>query len=154
MDQWDSFYFASKLGFAPQTQQRAYLLQCVDEELADALNTALGKNAALYGEDSYLEFIRQEKLRTFPMFSRRQAFFAMTHKRGQPFSQFVKEMKAQGLRADVKNMTVDEMYVCKVICACTDDVLKQQLIAVQNPTLPQLEQIINTYCSGLSLIHI
>ena len=47
-DQWDSFYYSSKLELAPQTEQRAYLIMCLDEELVEALNTQCGKQAPLY----------------------------------------------------------------------------------------------------------
>jgi len=140
--QFRAFHSASKLGTAAVTEQQAFFFSCLDLELETAVRQRIDDATVIFdlnnGDRSCMEELQSRFQITYPLFTRRLDYFRYIQSKGQTFSDFYAHLRQKGDEAELAQLTVDECYVFRVICGCSDSKLKEKFLKLENPTLEDL----------------
>jgi hypothetical protein len=135
-----AFYSMSGLHEASIPDQQAFLFQCIDIDLETTLRQNINENTEIFGDDSCIEKIEDKFKLTYPLFTRRLDYFRYEQSKGQSFSDFYAHLRQLGDEAELPGLNVDDMYVFRMICGCSDQRLKEKFLKLESPTLEDLHK--------------
>ena len=145
---FEAFYAASRLDRAGIEEQRAYLTQCLDKDMAMRISDKVAMGTALYGNNGVIHAVEKQFLSLYPLFSRRQKYFAYKQESGQAATDYMIKLKRLGDEADLSDMTVDMQHMMKYVCGINDEKLRSLLLALKTPTLAEMEDEFERYESS------
>jgi hypothetical protein len=141
-----AFYTTSHLERCTIEEQQCYFYAYIDVHLETKLKTVIRVTTPIFGDtDSCISALTEEFLLKYPLFSRRLDFFRCQQTPKQPFSDFIVNLKQKGDEADLADLTVDELYMFRYVCGCTNEKLQEKLLKLNNPTLEDMEHEILNY---------
>ena len=135
-----AFYSMSKLEKASVPNQQAFLFQCIDLELETHLRQEIDDRTPIFGQDGCMDIIERRFMLSYPLFSRRLAFFRYEQAKGQSFADFYANLRRQGDEANLHNLDVDAQYVHKIISGICDEKLREKLCKLREPKLAEVLQ--------------
>ena len=137
--QFKAFYSRSKLSTSTIPEQQWYLYKCLDVELADLVRLDVSETTQIFGAvNSCFVVLEQKFEEEFPLFVRRLQYFQAMQKQGQPFSEFVTELKKLANEASVSTITPQEIVGFRLLSAVTDAFLKEKFLELENPTFDDI----------------
>ena len=148
------YFTASNLIIASNMEQRSYLEMCIDTEIAEQLDAhrditdnspVLEYEGKPEQEVTCLDVIEQNFKIRYPLTSRRHELMQMKQPRGEPMATHSARMKGLMLDADLSTMTIEELKSTLLICSCTNEELKDELLKLDNPTVEQVDEAIENY---------
>ena len=148
------YFTASNLIIASNMEQRSYLDMCIDTEIADKLEAHrdITVNSPVLEYEgrpetavTCLDAIEQNFKIRYPLTSRRHELMQMKQPRGELMSTHSAKMKGLMLDADISTMTIEELMSTLLICSCTNEELKDELLKLGNPTVEQIDEAIENY---------
>ena len=116
-------------------EKHAYLKICLDSQLEQRVSDRIQADTPLFGEDSCMSILQEDFCLRYLLFNRRLDFFKCQQGPSQKFSDFAAKLRAKGDEADLPALTVDEMYIFRYICSCTNTKLREKFPHIENPTL-------------------
>jgi hypothetical protein len=138
IEKFRSFYSLSNLQIASVRDQQNCLFQCLDMDLEVGLRQEINENTAIFDDDGCIEKLEEKFKVTYPLFTRRLDFFRHQQAKGQTFADFYARLRQKGDEAELADLTVDHTYVFRIICACSDQKLKEKFLKLESPTLEDL----------------
>ena len=147
------YFTASNLIIASNMEQRSYLEMCIDTEIAEQLDAhrditdnspVLEYEGKPEQEVTCLDVIEQNFKIRYPLTSRRHELMQMKQPRGEPMATHSARMKGLMLDADLSTMTIEELKSTLLICSCTNEELKDELLKLDNPTVEQVDGRLKT----------
>jgi len=151
IQKFEAFFVASRLRLAPIQEQQAYFRACVEEALMARFNDRIGANTAVLpnpqmpGDESCIQFLKEEFRDQHPLVSRRYNFFKETQKPGQAFSDWAISLKRYGDEAELVRVTEDDIYVMRYLTGGYDERLRRRLLRVEEPTRILLDREVQRY---------
>jgi DNA-binding protein H-NS len=147
---YKEYFDSGEMAGKPVPKQRANLNSCLEPDMQCILDSLVDdeKRPIWKGKDSCIEVIKEQFMKLYPLYSRRQQFYTMECPRGQSMSEFRLKIARAAKEADIASMKEDDHIVVKLITACTDSKLKQKMLEVEKPTRKLLEGIIDTHESA------
>ena len=143
-----AFYTTSGLDKYTIEEQQAYLNVCLDVSLETKIRDKVDRTTPIFGnrgQDSCIQVLEEEFLLKYPVFTRRLEFFKYVQAKNQAFSDFSTKLREKGDEADLGKLTVDELYVFRYICGCSDSKLQERLLKIEKPTLEDLNKEARAY---------
>jgi transposase InsO family protein len=154
LTQFRSYYTASRMDKFELADQRAFLLNCLDSDLALRItskikdDTVIFRPAAQPGHNNSCEILlRKDFEQRFPLFIRRWKWFQLTQKPGQNFTEFTNQLTRMGAEAALDRLTDDELFVFRLLTGISDDKLLEHLLKLDKPTLETLLKEADIYIS-------
>ncbi len=148
-DKYKAYYETSAMVNISASTQRQYLYSCLSSELESLVKAKVTEDTPIFATAAHpvscMSIIREEFDQAYPLQLKRYDFFQCKQEPGEALSTFVTRLRQLGKEADLPNLTVDQTYVFRVLVACTDDKMRQELLKLDNPTLHQLEREITTH---------
>ena len=149
-----TFFTASNLRRATNLEQRGYLEMCLDTELGERLCA----NPDIHGASPVLRYANEQmqemtcieaiendfKIR-YPMTSRRHELLTSRQPRGELMSTHRARMDGLMTDSDIANTGIEQLMATILICSCTNDELKEELIKLNEPTRVQVNEAIDNY---------
>jgi hypothetical protein len=134
-----AFYSTSNLSRAQLEDQQAFFLSYLDLDLETTIRESIDVTTAIFGaKDSCREFLEQKFRVTYPLFTRRLDYFRYCQAQGQTFAEYVAKLRQKGNKADLAALSVDEMYVFRVLSGLSDNKMKEKLLELKSPSLAAL----------------
>jgi hypothetical protein len=134
-----AFYSTSNLSRAQLEDQQAFFLSYLDLDLETTIRESIDVMTAIFGDtDSCMEFLEQKFRVTYPLFTRRLDYFWYCQAPGQTFAEYVAKLRQKGNEADLAALSVDEMYVFRVLSGLSDNKMKEKLLELKSPSLAAL----------------
>ena len=146
------YFTTSNLIVTSNMEQRSYLDMCIDTEIADKLDghKDITENSPVMQYDvqaaqgmTCLAVI--ENNFKIPLTLRRHELMQMKQSRGELMSTHSARMKGLMLDADISTMGIEELMSTLLICSCTNEELKDELLKLGNPTVEQVDNTIENY---------
>ena len=133
-----SFYSTSNLDRATLPDQQAFFLSYLDLDLETTVREEIDDSTTIFGDDSCLAALERRFAVTYPLFTRRLDYFRYRQEVGQTFADFVAKLRQKGNEADLGSLTLDEIYVFRILSGLSDQKLKEKLLELKSPTLAKL----------------
>jgi hypothetical protein len=134
-----SFYSTSNLERAALEDQQAFFLSYLDAELDTTIREEINDATPVYGDvDSCMAVLEDRFAVTYPVFTRRLDYFRYVQASGQSFSDYVAKLRQKGNEADLASLTLDEIYIFRIMSGLVDAKLKEKLLELKSPTLAAL----------------
>jgi len=143
MNDFRVFYSASMLNLASIEEQHAFFYKGLDTTLKVLLQQKIQPNTPVFpvqgGIDSCYEYLEEHFRKNYPLVSRRLEFFRCTQNNA-PFDTYLAKLQQKGAEADLAALTVDQLYVFKLMSGCSDVKLQERLFKIENPTIPLIQR--------------
>ena len=139
--QFQAYFGASHFEVLGLTEQRAYLLNCLEHKLAARLREHALDVTPIWGAHGCMEFLEGEFKAQYPLFLRRHQFFSLRQKMGETFSDFAVRLRQVGDGADLHNMGVDQLYVFRYVGGTADEKLREKFLKETDPTFEALRAV-------------
>ncbi len=142
-ERWAAFYEASSLQERSITTQHHFLYAVLDSRLALAIKPMIGPTTPIFKErdgrlDSCIGALDEEFERQYPLQVMRFEFFKYRQSSGQSSTEFITKLQAKGEGIDLAALTVDQIYVFRIITGVRDDELRKEFLRMENPTTRDL----------------
>ena len=149
-DQWKqefkAYYEASQFSTSSLPLQQAHFRKCIKPSLFVKIRSEILADTPIFGNTGSCMFLlEKEFLQNYPIFTRRLRYARSQQAPGQRFTDWTTELDTISLGADLHIMTHDEHKAMKYIAGCTDEKLREKLLAVTSPTWQQLHRIAVEY---------
>jgi hypothetical protein len=108
--QTKAWFTASKFSLASREEQLIYLLSVLDSSMEGKV-----KLTSDYSFDEMLTVIEEKYTGIHPRFARRFAFFHEKADKNERFVDFISRLDRIGEEADLENITVDQLYVYRLL---------------------------------------
>ena len=141
VSQFKAFYSTSNMAQCTVEDQQAYLKICVDLNLYLRLSDKVSPTTEIFGEGGCIDLIKEEFLNKYPLFSRRLDFFRLKKKKEESQMDYIARLKILGEEADLDDLSVDDLYVFRIICECSDSYLRDKYLKIEDPSLDDLMRI-------------
>ena len=138
--QFKGFYDISDLKNESVLNQQLFFFKCVDTKLDSTLRMSIDESTPIFGSGSCMEILVDWFKVTHPVFTRRIEFWRYNQQMGQLFSEWVANLRLRGEEADLDKMTVDEIYVHRIVEGCVDLELKNRLLKLKKPTMADITE--------------
>ena len=153
---FQAYYTASNLRRATKPEQHAYLYSCLDTYLQARLQTRIQDNTTMFetdGEETCMDFLKEEFDLKYPVFARRMDFFKLQQKPNQKFTDFIQELKKRGDEAELKpSIRYDHLLALKYLSACCDEKLREKFLKDEQKTQESFEHIAHQHELGNSYL--
>jgi len=147
--QFRAYYSASNMAAAKLVDQQAYLLTCLDSELAKRIiRDSSPTTPVIDGMDgmvtcmSLLGSYFQAK---YPILLRRKQFFSYTQQAGQSERDYIEELHSRADEADLANMNMEDMLCLMYVSGLTDSRLRERMSEVEQPTLAVFNNLVDLH---------
>ena len=145
-DKFKSYHNTSGMENLPIADRHSYLYSVISLDLETALRNKMDVDTPIFADPQNADLIncigllRDEFLMDYPLVIRRSDYFGLKQAQGQKFSAFAAELKRKGREADLQHLTVDQLYVFRLISGTCDMKLKEKLLKMEEPTLAEVER--------------
>ena len=120
-------------------EQQAYLLKCLDEDLANIVRLECTDATPIFGKiNSCISMLEDKFEETYPLFVHRLQYFKFKQKSGQHFDDVYSALRMLDNEANILALTPDDIRVFRLMGAITDPFLKEKFLELQNPTVDDL----------------
>ena len=114
------------------------MFQCLDLNLETMLRQQVSEVTQIWGHNGCIAKLEEIFKISYPLHARRYDFHATNQDRGQVFSDFYAKLKQKGDEADLANMTIDDIYVFRILMGTTDQELLKRFMKLKEPTLKDI----------------
>ena len=137
--QFKAFYTASRLHQSTVPEQQAYLLKCLDEDLANIVGLRSTDATPIFGKiNSCISMLEDKFEETYPLFVRRLQYFKYKQRSGQHFDDVYSALRILENEANILALTPDDIRVFRLMGAVTDPFLKEKFLELKDPTVDVL----------------
>ena len=150
-----TFFTASNLIKATNLEQRGYLEMCIDTELGERLeaNPLIHQASPVLrytGEPepqdlTCIQALERDFINRYPMTSRRHELLQAKQARGELMSTYSAKINGLIEDSDIMNCGIEELVATILICGCTNDELKEELMKLVKPTRADANRAIDNY---------
>ena len=150
-DKYKIYYTASRMANGSNLEQRGYLYSCIEESLQANIGRTLPETAEIFRTDEAddtpvcFDVLDDEFERKYPTATRRYDLFSMKQPRGKSMSSFYNSLLDAADTANIYTMTTAELIITLTIAACTDDLLRRELVKAKIKDLGILRDEINAF---------
>ena len=136
IDQFRSYYEASRFHLLDLPQQQAFLRQGVHPDVWTAISQYVTLDTPIFHGPDDLEEESSESLLEeafairYPLIMRRYKFFTYTRRGNQTFTNFHAKLRELALAAQLEHMSRDDYLMFRVICGLNDDKTVEKLLAI------------------------
>ena len=128
----ESFFYASNLERADTRVQQSYLLKFLAINIRQRIEGDFAPHMdVLDKNDGCLALVIRDFEIRYPAFNRRLDFFAVKQKGGQSALSFAKHLEAVGNEASLAHVTVEDLYIHRLIEGLVDKELRDKLLKLQ-----------------------
>lgn len=149
INQFKAYYNTSHFEVYDHVDQQAFFRTCMDPLLYDRIQSRIHPNTPIFtadpDDDSCIKLLKEEFDLEYPIFARRFDFFRASQPKGQAFSDFIAKLDGQAEEADIDAIRIEDIYVFRYICACTDPKLKEKLLKLEQPTRRDIRRLVRNY---------
>lgn len=125
------YYSSNQMDLMPISQQHGYLRSCLDLKLQLALSV---KISPLSSVEDCLCLLKGIFFSNTPELTRRFNFFACDQHDGEPFSDWYLRLQVLGQDADLESISVDDLFVMRLVTGTSDGKLKEEFLRHEKPT--------------------
>jgi hypothetical protein len=149
---YKEYYDSGNMAAKPMEKQRANLNSCLEPDMQCVLDSRVEdvKRAIWDKDDACIAVLKEQFMRLYPLYSRRQQFYTMECPRGQSMAEFRLKIVRAAKEANIAEMKEDDHISVKLITSCTDQKLKMKMLEMEKPTQEKLEAIIDTHESAMA----
>ena len=141
-----AYYDASRFELLSEETQHAYVYALVDEYLTQVLREKLAHDTPIFGPaDSVMAYLKEVFDRLYTTFSRRMQFFRLPHNNKQKLSEYIVNLKALALEADLASLGPEQLIVFRILTACADKSLNEKLFRLDEPSLQDIENEVQKF---------
>ena len=150
-DKYKIYYTASRMNNGSNLEQRGYLYSCIEESLQANISRTLPETAEIFRTDDNdetpvcFDILEGEFERKYPTATRRYDLFSMRQPKGKSMSTFYNSLLDAADTANIYTMSTAELIITLSIAACTDDLLRRELVKAKITDLGVLRDEIHAY---------
>ena len=152
LEQYDAYHHASGFQHCSPPEQRARFLACLGPQLQATVRARICDSTLVYGEGGCIDIVKKEFLILYPKFARRIELFTAKRKEGQPFSQWVTQVRNMCSVAHLGSITEDDLCALVLFQGERDKELRKLFIAASQQSFRRLEEIGRNHEAGLNAI--
>ena len=143
-----SYHQSSNLRVLPIVNQQAFLIACVDDDIADRLTRTASETTAIFPNEvdhncyDILEQLIQERI---PLLLRRQQFLSYQQSEGQNGLKFREELRNLADEANITEMMPEDMLCVMYVRGVRSNELREKLLEVAEPSLVHFDRIVDSF---------
>ena len=138
-EEFKAFYSLSKLDLCTVPEQHAFLLKCLDLELASMVRLATNSTTPIFGAIGSCFAVLQKKFdETYPLYVRRLRFFRYAQTPGQRFDDFWTQLQLLANEADLNSLSTEDLLVFRIVGGCSDELLREKFLRLRSPSLTDI----------------
>ena len=135
-------YDASGLAQHHVATQQGYLLRGIDFELRKPIGAKITPTMQIFGPGGCVELLEQEFKNIYPIFSRRLDFFQHNQKLGEESSAFLHRISTMGDKADLENLTMEDLKAFGFIAGCNVKKLREKVFQLKRRDLTAIKEVV------------
>ena len=131
----------SNFASADRDTDLAYFASVIDEGLYKRIEPLFGQRTPILSDDAdditCVTILCDEFLKIYPALNRRLDYFRFRSS-GQPFTQFVTELRTLHSAAEIETLSPEDHYVFKILTCFEDDSFVNEFLKLDSPTEQQI----------------
>ena len=141
-----TYFRASHFDQADLETQQGHFRRCLHHKLQlrvvpqVADNTPVLEDGLPAGIDSCVSILREAFLEYYPLFTRRLRFFQCVQPPNTPWTTFSRQLQRLGREADLSNLTVDQTYCMRYLCATSNPDLLDEFFKLEDVSKEAIEE--------------
>jgi hypothetical protein len=149
---YKEYYDSGNMAAKTVEKQRANLNSCLEPDMQCVLDNRVDdvRRVIWDKDDACIAVLKEQFMRLYPLYSRRQQFYTMECPRGQSMAEFRLKIVRAAKEANIAEMKEDDHISVKLITSCTDQKLKMKMLEMEKPTREKLEAVIDTHESAMA----
>ena len=143
-----AYHDSSNLRMLTLTAQQAFLIACVDNDIADRITSTASETTEIFpneSEDNCYEILEQLFRERIPLLLRRQQFLSYKQSEGQNGLKFREELRNLADEADIAEMMPEDMLCVMYVRGVRSNELRERLLEVQEPSLARFNRIVDSF---------
>ena len=141
-----TYFRASHFNVADLEAQQGHFRRCLHPKLLLRIspkiedNTPVLEDGLAAGVRSCVSILRDEFLESYPLFTRRLKFFQYVQPQGVQWTTFARQMQRLGHEADLENLSVEETYCMRYLCATSNPELLEEFFQLEDINKDSVEE--------------
>ena len=150
-----AFHASSNLRVLPLTDQQAFLIACIDDEVANRINGMVSETTPMFpnagGIPCCFDIINGPYKEKIPIPLRRVQFMCHKHQGGQDGIAWREELRNLSDNANIDRMsTTDLLSAIYVTGICSND-LCEKLLEMNNPTIETFDWVVDSFDQAMQV---
>ena len=144
-----AFHSSSNLRVLPLTDQQAFLIACIDDEVANGINRLVSETMPISPKAAnipccydIIDSLYREKI---PILLRRVQFMRNKQQEGQDGISWRKELSNLPDDASIDEMSTRDLLFVMYVTGIRSNDLREKLLEVTNPTIEKVDRVVDSF---------
>ena len=146
---YTSFHQSSNFRILPISDQQAFLLACIDDDIANRIIRVVTETTPVLpqanGNPCCFDVIDGLFREKNPVLLRRVNLLGYKQSEGQDGINWREELRNIGDDADVDEMTSADLFCVIYVMGVKDNTLREKLLEIQNPNIEKFDRAVDAY---------